>query len=262
MELRLGYRDQPRASSTKPSRQIAEMAYLLHTHPSVVYYACHNEPARMFVPTRAEDDDARARPAASATSTPTLDATLRAVDGPRHVHEASGIGDDVHTYAGSLGGGTSTASRSCRRGSSASTVLDVGPQADRFGDRGWPPDRRADARVGEPPVVHRLDRRVRGACPTATRRCAWADATEAYGAALAKHQTEWFRIHRARPFMGYRWHFWADWWGYAGGGLVDLDRVPKRRTGRSATSRPRLLVGLHEASVVPARRRRPCPSWR
>ena len=25
----------------------------------------------------------------------------------------------------------------------------------------------------------------------------WAEATEAYGAALAKHQTEWFRIHRA-----------------------------------------------------------------
>jgi len=35
-----------------------------------------------------------------------LDATLRAVDTGRHVHRASGIGDDVHNYAGSLGGGS------------------------------------------------------------------------------------------------------------------------------------------------------------
>jgi hypothetical protein len=81
----------------------------------------------------------------------------------------------------------------------------------------------------------------------------WADATQAYGAALAKHQTEWFRAHRNEPFMGYRWHFWADWWGYAGGGLVDVERVPKATYGafRDA-SRPRLLVGLQDASVVPA----------
>jgi hypothetical protein len=53
--------------------------------------------------------------------------------------------------------------------------------------------------------------------------------------------------------MGYRWHFWADWWGYAGGGLVDVERAPKTtyEAFRDA-SRPRLLVGLHDASVVPA----------
>ena len=76
----------------------------------------------------------------------------------------------------------------------------------------------------------------------------WADATEAYGAALAKHQTEWFRIHRGAPFMGYRWHFWADWWGYAGGGLVDVERTPKRTYAafRDA-SRPVLVTGAHRA---------------
>ena len=42
-------------------RQIADMAYLLHSHPSVVYYACHNEPLRMFVPTDARRRHARAR---------------------------------------------------------------------------------------------------------------------------------------------------------------------------------------------------------
>ena len=53
--------------------------------------------------------------------------------------------------------------------------------------------------------------------------------------------------------MGYRWHFWADWWGYAGGGLVDVERVPKATYDafRDA-SRPRLLVGLQDASVVSA----------
>jgi hypothetical protein len=78
----------------------------------------------------------------------------------------------------------------------------------------------------------------------------WADATEAYGAALAKHQTEWFRIHRGAPFMGYRWHFWADWWGYAGGGLVDVERAPKRTYAawRDA-SRPVLVTARTERSV-------------
>jgi hypothetical protein len=82
---------------------------------------------------------------------------------------------------------------------------------------------------------------------------AWAEATQAYGAALAKHQTEWFRAHRGNPYMGYRWHFWSDWWGYAGGGLVDVERVPKATyEAFRAANRPRLLVGLQDASVVPA----------
>jgi hypothetical protein len=52
--------------------------------------------------------------------------------------------------------------------------------------------------------------------------------------------------------MGYRWHFWADWWGYAGGGLVDVERVPKRayHAFRDA-SRPLLAIALQDASVVP-----------
>jgi hypothetical protein len=51
--------------------------------------------------------------------------------------------------------------------------------------------------------------------------------------------------------MGYRWHFWSDWWGYAGGGLVDVDRIPKRTYGafRDA-SRPLLMIGVIDRSVV------------
>jgi hypothetical protein len=79
---------------------------------------------------------------------------------------------------------------------------------------------------------------------------AWRDATLEYGAALAKHQTEWFRMHRGDPYMGYRWHFWSDWWGYAGGGLVDVDRVPKRTyEAFRAASRPLLVTGRVERSM-------------
>jgi hypothetical protein len=79
---------------------------------------------------------------------------------------------------------------------------------------------------------------------------AWATATEAYGAALAKHQTEWFRIHRGDPYMGYRWHFWSDWWGYAGGGLVDVERKPKRAyTAFRDASRPVLVTARTDRSV-------------
>jgi beta-mannosidase len=233
-------------------RQIAEMAYLLHNHPSVVYYACHNEPARMFDPRRGDDG-----PEADRGETPLdaeLDATLRAVHTGRHVHRASGIGDDVHNYAGSLTGGSLYRVRERPAWFvSEYGFWTVGPQAHRFGDRGWPPDpdqmREWVSRlsfIGSTCAFAGLPSRYES-------RDEWADATQAYGAALAKHQTEWFRAHRGDPFMGYRWHFWADWWGYAGGGLVDVERVPKATYDafRDA-SRPRLLVGLHDASVVPA----------
>ena len=233
-------------------RQIAEMAYLLHNHPSVVYYACHNEPARMFDPRRGEDAPETDRGETHLDAE--LDATLHAVDTGRHVHPASGIGDDVHNYAGSLTGGSLYRVRERPAWFvSEYGFWTVGPQAHKFGDRGWPPD---PEQMRE--WVSRLSF-IGSTCAFAGlpsrygSRDEWADATQAYGAALAKHQTEWFRAHRGDPFMGYRWHFWADWWGYAGGGLVDVERVPKATYGafRDA-SRPRLLVGLHDASVVPA----------
>jgi beta-mannosidase len=233
-------------------RQIAEMAYLLHNHPSVVYYACHNEPARLFDPRRAEDGPEADRGETHLDAA--LDATLRSLDTGRHVHPASGIGDDVHNYAGSLGGGSIYRVRDRPAWFvSEYGFWTVGPQTGRFGDQVWPPDSdqmrewvsrlsfigSTCAFAGLPSRYGSLDE--------------WATATQTYGAALAKYQTEWFRAHRSHPFMGYRWHFWADWWGYAGGGLVDVERVPKATYDafRDANRR-RLLVGLHDASVVPA----------
>ena len=231
-------------------RQIADMAYLLHSHPSVVYYACHNEPLRMFVPTVPEDDTPE-RDVGERHLDAALFATLQSVDDSRHVHEASGIGDDVHSYAGSLTG------RNLYRVSelpawfvSEYGFWTVGPQAEKWGDRGWPPTTGQmrewvsrlsfiGSTVGFAGMPDRYD---------SLRE--WADATEAYGAALAKHQTEWFRIHRGAPFMGYRWHFWADWWGYAGGGLVDIERAPKRTyTAWRDASRPVLVTARTDRSV-------------
>jgi beta-mannosidase len=232
-------------------RQIADMAYLLHSHPSVVYYACHNEPLRQFVPTRPEDDKPE-RDVGERHLDLALFATLTEVDGSRHVHEASGIGDDVHSYFGSLMGGNLY-----RVGEMPAWFVSeygfwtVGPQAAKYGDAGWPPTvaqmRQWVSRlsfIGSTVGFAGLPERY-GSLDD------WAAATEEYGAALAKHQTEWFRIHRGDPFMGYRWHFWADWWGYTGGGLVDVERAPKRTYGafRDA-SRPLLVAGRVERSVV------------
>jgi beta-mannosidase len=232
-------------------RQIAEMAYLLHSHPSVVYYACHNEPRRQFIPTP-EADDTPERDLGERHLDAALHRTLSSVDDSRHVHEASGIGDDVHSYCGSLMGGSLY-----DVGSMPSWFVSeygfwtVGPQGDRFGDTGWPPDveqmRQWVSRlsfIGSTVGYAGLPSRYESLA-------AWTEATQTYGAALAKHQTEWFRIHRGAPFMGYRWHFWADWWGYAGGGLVDVDRVEKGTYAafRDA-SRPVLVTGRVDASIV------------
>jgi beta-mannosidase len=231
-------------------RQIAEMAYLLHAHPSVVYYACHNEPRRMFQPTHPEDDGPE-RDVGERHLDAALFATLRSVDDSRHVHEASGIGDDVHSYAGSLNGGNLYGvSEAPAWFVSEYGFWTVGPQAGKHRDQGWPP---TTAQMRE--WVSRLSfiGSTTGFAGMPDRYGSlreWAAATETYGAALAKHQTEWFRIHRGAPFMGYRWHFWADWWGYSGGGLVDIERAPKRTYAafRDA-SRPVLVTARTERSV-------------
>src|SRR6266700_3917687 len=200
----------------------------------------------MFDPRRADDGPEADRGETHLDAA--LETTLRAIDTGRHVHRASGIGDDVHNYAGSLTGGRVYRVRERPAWFvSEYGFWTVGPQADKFGDRGWPPD---PEQMRE--WVSRLSF-IGSTCAFAGMPSRYGSRDEWAGATLAKYQTEWFRSHRGDPFMGYRWHFWADWWGYAGGGLVDVERVPKATYAafRDA-SRPRLLVGLHGASVVPA----------
>lgn len=231
------------------TRQISDMAYTLYNHPSVVYWACHNEPTAMFVP--GLDADPKHDPDNQILDE-ALEVALRAVDGVRHVHRASGIGDDMHLYDGSLLGGDVYGVRDRESWFvSEYGFWTLGPNIVRYGDaQDWPPDdaqmRRWLSRLSFGPstlVYSGLPERYESSD-------AWRRATEAYGAFLAKYQTEWIRAHRAAPFHAYRWHFFCDWWGWAGGGLLDVDRQAKATyDALKSASRPVLVCATFPHSV-------------
>jgi beta-mannosidase len=235
-------------------RQIAEMAYTYWNHPSIVYWACHNEPNAMFLPGQARDTELDGD---NQVLDEALEERLRAVDPSRHIHRASGIGDDLHLYDGSLSGGSVYGVRKHQSWFvSEFGFWTLGPQASRWNDQGWPPD---DLQMKE--WLSRLSfgpstMSFAGLPERYPSLRAWQRATEAYGSFLAKYQTEWFRINRGRPFNAYRWHFFADWWGWAGGGLVDVDRRPKATYhALAAASRPVLVcASLPNTVVTPGQR--------
>lgn len=235
-------------------RQIAEMAYTYWNHPSIVYWACHNEPNAMFIPDRPRDE---ATDPDNQVLDEALEDRLRAVEPIRHVHRASGIGDDLHLYDGSLSGGSVYGVRKRRSWFvSEYGFWTLGPGSHRWNDQGWPPDEHQMKQwlsrlsfgpstmsfAGLPERYPSLD--------------SWRRATEAYGAFLAKYQTEWLRINRGAPFMAIRWHFFADWWGWAGGGLLDVDRNPKATyLALKAASRATLVAtSLEDSTVRPGAR--------
>ena len=142
-------------------RQIADMAYLLHSHPSVVYYACHNEPLRMFVPTAPEDD------------TPERDVGERHLDAAllrdaavdrRLAPRARGVG---HRRRRPLLLGLAHRPEPLPGLRAPGVVrervrlLDRRAAGREVRRPGLASHYRADARVGEPALVHRLDRRLR-----------------------------------------------------------------------------------------------------
>ncbi len=232
----------------KACRQIVEMAYTYWNHPSIVYWACHNEPMAMFFP---------GQPADPATDTDNqvldeaLETRLREVETHRHIHRASGIGDDLHMYDGSLNGITVYNVRTHRSWFvSEYGFWTLGPRIDKWNDQGWPPDEfqmhQWLSRLSFGPSTMNFT----GLPERYTTRDAWQQVTELYGAFLAKYQTEWFRIHRGDPFYAYRWHFFVDWWGWAGGGLVDVERKPKATyTALQAASR-KLLVATSQPNTL------------
>jgi beta-mannosidase len=232
----------------KACRQIAEMAYTYWNHPSIIYWACHNEPMAMFFPSQepnpALDIDNQVLDEA-------LEIRLRQVESYRHIHRASGIGDDLHMYDGSLSGGTVYNVRNHRSWFvSEYGFWTLGPRIDKWNDQGWPPDeyqmRQWLSRLSFGPSTMNFT-----GLPERYTTCrAWQQATEMYGAFLAKYQTEWFRISRGDPFYAYRWHFFVDWWGWAGGGLVDVERKPKATyTALQAASR-RILVATSQPNTL------------
>ena len=222
-------------------RQIAEMAYTYWNHPSIVYWACHNEPAAMFIPDQQPDEDYDPD---NQILDEALERALRQVEPIRHIHRASGIGDDLHLYDGSLSGGNVYDVRKRRSWFvSEYGFWTLGPNSHRWNDQGWPPDdfqlKNWLSRLSFGPSTMSfagLPERYPGLQQ-------WQIATEAYGAFLAKYQTEWMRMNRGAPFMAIRWHFFVDWWGWAGGGLLDVDRKPKATyTALKAASRPVLVT--------------------
>ena len=209
----------------KARQQIAEMAYTFYNHPSIVYWACHNEPTALFVPGMKPDAE---NDFDNQVLDEALEERLREVEPVRHVHRASGIGDDLHLYDGSLNGGDVYGVRNHETWFvSEFGFWTAGPESYRWGDLRWPPDteqmREWLSRLSFGPWTFNFT----GLPERYPSMSAWRHATELYGAFLAKYQTEWIRIRRGEPFHAYRWHFFCDWWGWAGGGLVDVDRRPK-----------------------------------
>lgn len=213
-----GFKDRAR-------RMAAEMVYRLWNHPSVVYWCSHNEPPYIWFRSRTApepefdlDNQVLDREVTEA---------IRSIDPMRYVHQASGSGDS-HRYEGSLSGGR--LSDFCD--SPAGFVSEYGFcsaafSAARYGESEWPPDEASLARwagrlsffgststyVGDP---------SRYACFQD-----WAYATQRYQAFVLKYMTEWMRSWRMRSLGGYRMHFFVDWNGYAGAGLLDRERRPK-----------------------------------
>ena len=252
--------------------QIAEMAYTYWNHPSIVYWACHNEPTAMFFPGKPADP---ARDIDNQVLDEALEAALDAIEdgmwrdpdisaaripgagsagagstgGPantarRHVHRASGVGDDIHLYDGSLAGGDvyGVADKSSWFVSEFG-FWTVGERADHWGDQGWPPDPLAMQEWASRLSFSGATYAYAGLPERYPSLDAWQFATGAYGGFLAKYQTEWIRSHRGAPFMAWRWHFFCDWWGWAGGGLFDVDREPKATFhALAAAARPTIAV--------------------
>ncbi len=81
---------------------------------------------------------------------------------------------------------------------------------------------------------------------------AFAYATERKGAFIAKYQTEFYRCYRNQPYTGYRWHFFVNYWGHAGAGLLDVDRVPTYAYDALAgASRDRLAATFLRNTIFP-----------
>ncbi len=229
-------------------RQIAEMAYTYWNYPSIVYWACHNEPMAMFFPGQSPDP---AIDSDNQVLDEALENCLRQVEEFRHIHRASGIGDDLHMYDGSLNGSNVYAVRDKRSWFvSEYGFWTLGPSANKWNDQGWPPDafqmKQWLSRLSFGPSTMNFT----GLPERYTTLKGWQQVTELYGSFLAKYQTEWFRIHRGDPFYAYRWHFFADWWGWAGGGLVDVERKPKATyTALQAASR-KLLIATSQPNTI------------
>jgi len=208
----------------KACRQISEMIYFLYNHPSVVYWCCHNEPPALFIPRKfdeIEDYD-------NQVLDKILEDTVQKIDSSRPIHRSSGLGEDLHVYDGSLGGGSIYNARHQKSGFvSEFGFWSIAESSLKWGDIGWPPTSEELVQWSSRCSFFGSTSTFIGHPKYYSSRQEWIKASLLYGAFLAKYQTELFRSQKGIPYNAIRWHFFVDWWGYAGGGLVDVDRIPK-----------------------------------
>ncbi len=233
----------------KACQQISEMIYFLYNHPSVVYWCCHNEPPALFLkPKRDEIEDYD-----NQVLDELLEKTVKTIDQSRPVHRASGLGEDLHVYDGSLMGGSIYNARKRKSGFiSEFGFWSIAETSVKWGDVGWPPS---------PEELVQWSSRCSFFGSTSTfigypkyykTRMDWIQASLLYGAFLAKYQTEIFRSQKGNPINAIRWHFFVDWWGYAGGGLVDVDRTPKLPFyWYKAACRPIIIIADLKYTIFP-----------
>ncbi|MGQ9721980.1 MAG: glycoside hydrolase family 2 protein [Candidatus Jordarchaeum sp.] len=237
----------------KAQKMIAEMAYHLYNHASVVYYACHNEPpAQFYSGFEAEPDEDKG----NLVLDEKLQQRLQEVEQSRPVHRSSGIGEDLHVYDGSLNGGSLYDCRQRKSGFvSEYGFWSIAENAVKYGDTGWPPDEDQLIEWSSRLSFFGSTCTFTGAPNRYPSLIYWIVGTQLYGAFLAKYQTEFFRSRRGQPYNAIRWHFFSDWWpefGYAGGGLVDAYRNPKLAyKWLTQAQRPLIMIADLENTVFP-----------
>lgn len=233
----------------KACKQITEMVYFLYNHPSVVYWCCHNEPPALFTnPSRDEVEDFD-----NQVLDELLEATVKQIDTSRPVHRASGLGEDLHVYDGSLMGGSIYSARKRKSGFvSEYGFWSIAESSVKWGDVGWPPSEEELIQWSSRCSFFGSTSTFIGHPKYHTSRKDWIIASLLYGAFLAKFHTEIFRSQKCNPYNAIRWHFFVDWWGYAGGGLLDVDRTPKLPYyWYKEACRPLLLIADLQTTIYP-----------
>jgi beta-mannosidase len=213
------------------ARQARAMVGLLGHHPSVVVWCAHDAPL---------GDDNAMRAVANAT-VPTwgkevLDrSTARAIarcDPTRPVVRSSGAGADAHLWFGWRHGGLADLAPAIR------AVPRLGRFVSAFGaqsaphEAGWlHPERWPGLDWDDLAAHHGMERSCFDAhVPPRDAKSyeEWADATQAYQAALLQLQIEDLRRCKGAPCGGFAVFCLADPSPALGFGLLDHERVPKR----------------------------------
>jgi beta-mannosidase len=178
---------------------LREMVARLDTHPSIITWCCHNEPAALpFLDVNLAEHPTRR-----------LFREITALDPSRPAFLCSGKREedwlhsgDTHDYVGGSHGGH---------------YLDVYGRQSRLVTEFGCDAPLNEATLDEVPLLARRLRYLRERIPD----------IQAYQAALFKYQIEWYRITRLAPCGGYVQFMFIDLYPQVGYGVIDAARRPK-----------------------------------